>query len=150
MRNGLFASIICLASLTAASSAFAGGLQLGQRPAPGFVAQQKLSMQPAQRQNLDQRRFAGRSFISPFGAPSFVGGSGVTVVNQAQPAETVSTVNINTNQTVVGIRRPPEAAPLLFILPSSQREARQAQRASAAIRSLGQADTTTARIIVVR
>jgi hypothetical protein len=99
-------------------------------------------------------RLAARPILTPFGASyygaPYLGGSAMTVINPAEPANRTVTVNINTVQTVAGIRRPPEAAPLLYIIPANRREARQAQRASAAIRQLGSTDTTTARIIVVR
>jgi hypothetical protein len=152
MRTGLFAflAVAAMAVPGFASSAEAAGLRHHHGVVHHAKAQHHIHRQVHRHGAWARKHDVGKRLatVAPFGAAVTAGGAGVTVINQAQPAET--TLNINTNQTVVGIRRAPESAPLLFIIPDNRRETRAAERASAAIRSLGSSDTTTARIIVVR
>ncbi len=162
MRPGLVASAFAASAviaLFAAAPASASGPRHHAPAAkhlgiyPNQVATHQAAFRRAGRHIPADRRHAARPYLTPFGAnylgAPFVGGSSVTIVNPAPPASQNLTV-VNAIPTMSGIRRPPEAAPLLFIIPADRREARQAERAGAAIRSLGSADTTTARIIVVR
>jgi hypothetical protein len=140
MRTGLFAFTF----------AFAAGVGLSL-PAEAGGPRHHHGVRPHHHGMTHQHHAHRRPRPLPvLGAPALAGYGGATVVNQFDSGPATRTININTVQTVAGIRNPPAAAPLLFIIPSTSGEARQAQRASAGVRRLGDSDTTMARIIVVR
>jgi hypothetical protein len=114
------------------------GQPLGSLPVPRFRPNpQPLPITPA-------GRFVDAAVGGPF---LFGGGQSVVVQNGGVAIPREITLNINTVPTVMGIARPPAAAPVIYVIGGEGRRERAERRGE--MRRMAAADVTTPRIIRV-